>query len=312
MGGPVGSPRREPILSELSVNCATAQHLIRYTFCMIRTIGHTFELMKMSWHVLQKDRELILFPIMSGIGLIVMLGMFLGIAAGTGTLDRLDTASNGGSEEIAPVDYAITAAMYFASSFIVIFFNAALVAAALERLRGGDPDIRSGLRAAATHLPAIIGWALISATIGLILQILRDRMKNNFIGQIILGMIGGVWAYLTFFVIPVLVSEGIGPIGAIKRSSSLFRETWGRQFAASFGFGIVYIGALIIAVVPAIVLAMVTPIAGIALGAITVPVAIGTVQAMEGIFKAALYEYALGESPLEFDRDTLSGAYRAL
>ena len=64
--------------------------------------------------------------------------------------------------------------------------------------------------------------------------------------------------------------------------------------------------------VPAIVLAMVTPIAGIALGAITVPVAIGTVQAMEGIFKAALYEYALGESPLEFDRDTLSGAYRAL
>ena len=295
MGGPVGSPRREPILSELSVNCATAQHLIRYTFCMIRTIGHTFELMKMSWHVLQKDRELILFPIMSGIGLIVMLGMFLGIAAGTGTLDRLDTA-----------------AMYFASSFIVIFFNAALVAAALERLRGGDPDIRSGLRAAATHLPAIIGWALISATIGLILQILRDRMKNNFIGQIILGMIGGVWAYLTFFVIPVLVSEGIGPIGAIKRSSSLFRETWGRQFAASFGFGIVYIGALIIAVVPAIVLAMVTPIAGIALGAITVPVAIGTVQAMEGIFKAALYEYALGESPLEFDRDTLSGAYRAL
>jgi len=131
---------------------------------MFRTIGHTFELMKTSWHVLQKDRELILFPIMSGIGLILMLLLFLGIAAGTGTLDRLDTASSEGSEEIAPVDWAITAAMYFSASFIVIFFNAALVAAALERLRGGDPNIRSGLRAAAKHLPAIIGWAIISAT----------------------------------------------------------------------------------------------------------------------------------------------------
>ena len=269
--------------------------------------------MKTSWHVLQKDRELILFPIMSGIGLIVMLLLFLGIASGTGTLDRLDTASNaGGSEEIAPVDYAITAAMYFSASFIVIFFNAALVAAALERLRGGDPNIKSGLRAAASHLPAIIGWALISATIGLILQILRDKLKGNFIGQIILSMVGGVWAYLTFFVIPVLVAEGIGPIGAIKRSSSLFRETWGRQFAASFGFGIVYFGALLIAIVPAALLFFVTPIAGIATAALTVPIAIGTVQAMEGIFKAALYEYALGESPLEFDRNTLSGAYRAL
>jgi hypothetical protein len=301
------------MLSESTANCAPAQHVIGYTADMFRTIGHTFELMKTSWRVLQKDRELILFPIMSGIGLIVMLLLFLGIASGTGTLDRLDTASNtGGSEEIAPVDYAVTAAMYFSASFIVIFFNAALVAAALERLRGGDPNIKSGLKAAMSHLPAIIAWALISATIGLVLQILRDKLKGNFIGQIILSMVGGVWAYLTFFVIPVLVAEGIGPIGAIKRSSSLFRETWGRQFAASFGFSIVYFGAFLIAIVPAALLFFVTPIAGIAVGAITIPIAIGTVQAMEGIFKAALYEYALGESPLEFDRNTLSGAYRAL
>jgi hypothetical protein len=282
---------------------------------MFRTIGHTFELMKTSWRMLQKDRELILFPIMSGIGLIVMLLLFMGIGSTTGSLDRLDGATTGtqtGSEEIAPVDWAIAASMYFCASFIVIFFNAALVAAALERLRGGDPNIKSGLQAAATHLPAIIVWALISATIGLILQIVRGQLKGNFIGQIILSMVGGVWAYLTFFVIPVLVAEGIGPIGAVKRSSSLFRETWGRQFAASFGFGIVYFGALLIAIVPAALLFFVTPIAGIAAAAITIPVAIGTVQAMEGIFKAALYEYALGESPLAFDRNTLSGAYRAL
>jgi len=268
--------------------------------------------MKMSWAVLMKDRELILFPIMSAIGVLVVIGLFFGIAASTGSLDRLDTATGSQSTEDAQaIDIVLAVALYASTTFVVIFFNAALVAAALERLRGGDPNISSGLRAAAAHLPAIIVWALISATVGLILQILRDKM-DNFIGQIVIGLIGGVWAYMTFFVIPVLVSEGAGPIEGIKRSASLFQRTWGRQVTSSFGFMLVYIIAVVVAVLPAVLLFAVSPIAGIAVGALTIPLAIGTVQAMEGIFKAALYEFALGESPLEFDRDTLSGAYRGL
>ena len=70
--------------------------------------------------------------------------------------------------------------------------------------------------------------------------------------------------------------------------------------------------AVLIAFVPAAALFAVSPLVGIVVGAVTIPLAMGTVQAMEGIFKAALYEFALGESPLEFDRGTLSGAYRAL
>ena len=280
---------------------------------MFRTIGHTFELMKMSWSVLMKDRELILFPIMSAVGVVVVIGLFLGVAAGTGTMDRLDTAlGSGTNEDTQPVDYLLAIALYASTTFVVIFFNTALVAAALERLRGGDPNISSGLRAASSHLPAILGWALIAATVGLILQILRDRMENNFLGQIVIGMIGGVWAYMTFFVVPILVAEGLGPIAAIKRSSGLFQRTWGRQVASSFGFGLVYVIAVLIAFVPAAALFAVSPLVGIVVGAVTIPLAMGTVQAMEGIFKAALYEFALGESPLEFDRGTLSGAYRAL
>jgi hypothetical protein len=279
---------------------------------MFRTIGHTFELMKMSWGVLMKDRELILFPIMSAVALLILLGVFLGVAAATGTVDRLDAASQGGTgDDARPIDVVLGLLLYASASFIVIFFNTALVAAALERLRGGDPNVRSGLRAASAHLPAILGWALISATVGLILQMLRDRM-DNMIGRIALSIVGGVWAYMTFFVVPVLVAEGLGPIAAIKRSSGLFQRTWGRQVASSFGFGLVYIVAVLIAFVPAAALFAVSPILGIVVGAFTIPIAMGTVQAMEGIFKAALYEFALGESPREFDRTTLSGAYRAL
>lgn len=282
-----------------------------YTDSMFATIGHTFELMKMSWSVLMKDRELILFPVMSAIGVVLVIALFFGIAGATGSIDRLDTATGGSTEESQPIDLVLAVALYASTTFVVIFFNAALVAAALERLRGGDPNVRSGLRAAAAHLPAIIGWALISATVGLLLQLLRDRM-DNFIGQIVISLIGGVWAYMTFFVVPILVAEGTGPIEGIKRSSGLFQRTWGRQVTSSFGFFFVYIVAVLIAFLPAALLFAISPLAGIVVGAITIPLAIGTVQAMEGIFKAALYEFALGESPLEFDRGTLSGAYRAL
>ncbi len=279
---------------------------------MFRTIGHTFELMKMSWSVLMKDRELILFPIMAAVGVVIVIGVFFGVAASTGTLDRLDSATQAGTtEDSRPIDIVIGIALYASVTFVVIFFNTALVAAALQRLRGGDPNISSGLKVALAHLPAIIGWALIAATVGLILQALRSRTEG-FLGQIAISLVGGVWAYMTFFVLPVLVAEGIGPIAAIKRSAGLFRQTWGRQAVSSFGFGLVYIVAVLIAVLPAAALFAVSPLIGIVVGAITIPLAIGTVQAMEGIFKAALYEYALGEKPLEFDQNTLSGAYRAL
>jgi len=119
-----------------------------------------------------------------------------------------------------------------------------------------------------------------------------------------------VWDFLTFFVVPILVSENVGAIGAIKRSSGLVRKTWGRQITASFGFMLVYILAVIIGVIPAILVGFVSGIAGVAVGIMTVGLAVCTVQALEGIFKAALYEYAMGEKPAEFDLRTLQTAYK--
>ena len=278
---------------------------------MFATIGHTFELMKMSWRVLMQDRELIFFPILAGLTLLVLIGAFLAIGSSTGTLDRLDALQGADSEqETQAVDYVLGLSFVFLSSAIVIFFNAALIASALERLRGGDPNITSGLRRASAHLPQILAWALISVIVSLLLRALRQR--GGIAGQIA-SLIGGVaWGFATFFVIPVLVTEGVGPIEAIKRSAGLFRQTWGRQVASSFGFGLITIAAVLIAVLPAALLFAIHPVLGIGVGVPLVAVAIGTVQALEGIFKAALYDFARGEQPHGFDRATLEGAYRAM
>ena len=123
-------------------------------------------------------------------------------------------------------------------------------------------------------------------------------------------MIGGVWAYMTFFVVPVLVAENLGPIGAVKRSGSLFKRTWGEQMVANFGFGMVGLVAVVAAAVPAWVIAQVSMVAGIGVGVVTVGVAVATVATLETIFKSALYGFvADGRVADGFTEDTLAAAY---
>lgn len=278
---------------------------------MFATIGHTFQLIKTSWRVLMKDRELILFPLMSGVALLVAGGLFAGIAAATGTLGRVSDVATGATEEATIADAVLGGLMLLVAYFIVIYFNAALIASAMKRLRGGEPDLAYGFSRASTHIPAILGWAIISATVGIILQALRGR-SDNMLSQFATSIAGAAWAYATFFVVPVLVAEGIGPIAAIKRSGSLFRQTWGRQFVASFGFGIVYLIAVAIAFLPAALLYAIAPVLGIVVGVLLVAIAMATVAALEGIFKAALYDFATGDPPEEFDTTTLRNAYRSM
>ena len=258
---------------------------------MFATIGHTFELMKMSWNVLMQDRELILFPVMSGMGVLILA--FAGLAFGVADSGNL-------------IGFLLMILMAY---FITTFFNAALISAALERLRGGDPNVMSGLSHAAKHVHHIFLWSVISAIVGTLFRVLRSQ-TDNFLVQMIYSMIEGVWEFMTFFVIPVMVSENEGPITSIKRSAGIIRQTWGRQISATFGFFIVYLIAVIGAAVPAILLFLIAPVIGIVVGILLVGFAIAVVQTLEGIFKAALYDYAVGAQPEGFDLRTLQTAYR--
>ncbi len=280
---------------------------------MFRTIGNTWQITKLSWRVLQLDRELIVFPIMGTIGAIIVGVIAAGVFAGTGTFDRL----GGGEEtEFNIVDLVISLVAYFGALYMVIFCNAALIAAARERLEGGDPNVMSGIRAVRGMWLAILGWTIITGTVGLILQALQSAARENsqgvmrIVAMILVSLLQTAWAYITFFVIPILVVERVGPIDAIRRSGSLLRRTWGEQLTASFSFFIIYLLAAVIVAIPVVVLAFIAPVAAIIVGVILGGIAIASVAAMEGIFKAALYEWvAEGKGSEWFDRQLLTEAY---
>ena len=92
----------------------------------------------------------------------------------------------------------------------------------------------------------MIPWALLTATVGLVLQALRDRAGR--LGDFVIGLIGLAWDVATFLVVPAIVIDDHGAWDGVKQSGSLLRQTWGENLAARVGFGL--LGFL--AVIPAI------------------------------------------------------------
>ncbi len=280
---------------------------------MFERLRASWQLIKASWAVLQSDKELLVFPIISGIGAIIISILFavpfltVGIVQGT----------RGEEPGITVLGYVIAFLFYVVLYSVTFFCNTALVGAALIRLRGGDPTVSDGFRIARERLGAIIGYAAISATVGVVLNALSERA--GLLGRIVIGIIGFVWNVATFLVVPVLVIENLGPWEAVKRSASLLKRTWGENIVGNFGIGAV-----------ASIIAFLIIIGGLGLLFLgisidSVPLAIGgmvamiallillglVISALQGIYQAAVYQYAAtGETSGFFAPELVQQAFK--
>jgi hypothetical protein len=202
--------------------------------------------------------------------------------------------------------------MYVALAYVTIFFNAALVSAAHDRLTGGDPTLASAIAGARSRAGKILPWAIVSATVSIILRAIEERA--GFVGQLVAGLAGMAWAVVTFLVLPIIVIEGIGVRDAISKSGNMFRRTWGENLAAQVGFSIIGF----IAVLPAIAIMALGINAGS--GAAVVAVVLGVfwlitvtvvMSALGVVFQTALYHYAIdGAVPSSyFDGELMRSAF---
>jgi hypothetical protein len=264
---------------------------------MFTRIGNSWELVKASIAVLRSEKQLIIFPLISMIGTIIVTLTFLFPLLLAHALDRLTTGQWSDSSGFFAT--IITLLFYIVNYTVIYFCNAALVGAVMLHLQGKPATVRAGFDIAFARLGNILGYALISATVGMILRLIAEKM--NIIGKIIISLIGFAWAIATALVVPVLVVEDVNPIDAIKRSASLLKETWGERLVggASMGFifGLLFFG-IVIVFVPLLIIA--GSLKSVALFALFIPlcvlalVAMGLISsALQGIFNAALYNYAV-------------------
>ena len=270
-------------------------------------IRNTFELAKLSWGVLKKDRELLAIPVLSFLVSAALLIPLILVAVATASTE------SGGAEEASanPAMVLIAIVATLGLSVISVFFNGALVAGAHERLAGGDPTVGSAIRKAFSRIPGLVPWAIMTATVGMILRALRGRA--GWLGRVVISMIGMAWEVATFLVVPAIVIDDKGAWDGLKTSGSLLKSTWGENLAARVGFGILGFVALLPAVLLMAVLGSlggVGLLVGIVIGVVWIAVVVVVMTALNAVFQAALYLYATsGMAPSGFEGSSLGESF---
>ena len=274
---------------------------------MFAKFSRSWELAKASAAVLRSDKELLVFPVVSGIATLIVLATF------AVPVFAFKLFANG----VGPVNLAVGFVFYLCQYFVIFFFNSALVGAAMIRLNGGDPTVADGLRIARERMLPILGYAAIAATIGLLLQFLKN--KDNFVIRILGSLLGTAWTVASFLVVPVLVASKVGPIDAVKKSIELLKTTWGEnavgQLGIGFVFGFIMAAVIIVGVLLSILGFTLSPYLGGSLVAWTVlsALTVGIIQsALSGVYAAALYRFANdGVVPQGFEHMGLQTAFQA-
>ena len=279
---------------------------------MFDRFSRSWSLIKASASVLKANPSLLLFPLVSAIACIVVAATFIVPAATSGWLMHAFSDERG-----SPLAYVWAFGFYTVQYFVIIFFNTALVGAASMHLDGKQATLADGLGIARRRIGVIFGYAIIAATVGMILRAIEERA--GFIGKIVVGFLGAAWTISQFMAVPVLVHRNVGPIDAVKESALLLKKTWGENLIGNGGIGLVFafiwVGLIVVAVaLGGSAIAARSAALGITFGALMVLafVLLALIQAaLQGIYSAALYRYAEdGEGTAAFDRQTLENAFR--
>ena len=263
-------------------------------FGFMNRIKRGFRITKLGIHVVKADPELMVYLLFSVIMSVLSFGVVLTFTGGLGFVIGNDEGFEGG----VAVGTFIS---YFIVSVITVFWNAAIIASAYERMTTGrNPSFSYGIKQAMKCFPQILIWGLISGTVGVIISFFEamaesDNIVVAIIGHIISFMISFAWWMTTFFVVPMIVLENSGVFESMKKGPKLFEETWGENVVASVGTGIINFIVILTIIVVCLPLFIFGEIgAALAFILIVIGIAISSLffTACDAVNKASLYYYA--------------------
>ncbi|HEY1357175.1 MAG TPA: DUF6159 family protein [Thermoleophilaceae bacterium] len=273
-------------------------------------IARGWALTKETWAVVRRDRSLILFPTVAGVCALVAAAVFFGAGAGIGSA----------SDSFWPAVPFIVVGAYLIIA-IGQFCAVALAACATRALDGADTTFSEGVAAARGRLGIILRWSAVQLVVGAAITALQALLRES-AGSIVSSIFGGLanfaWTVATFFVVPVIAFEGLGPKEAIARSTAIIRERWGESVVGSATIG----GALfLIGILPGVGLVVAgAALTGSSAGLGAVVIAVGVVVVviagllqvtLSAVFRVVLYRFATtGQALGPFGQEQLAQAFR--
>jgi hypothetical protein len=280
---------------------------------MFKSISMSWKFAKMSYQLVKENPKLLFFPLVSWAAMaVILVGLVWGALPFFST-EMLAEAADDKQGQI--VTGAIGILIYFVGTFVFIFFNAALILCCAEVLEGRECRLRSGLEGAMERLPQIFIWALISTSVGLLIQMLE---RQRFIGKLVAGVLGTSWTILSFLVLPFLVLERASAIESISSSSTTITKHWGKVFIGNFslmalGF-ILFVPFLAAAGLFVFFGFQTNEALGFAAVAVSVLVGIALMagfSAANEMFRTILYRFAANRPlPAQIDTQSLEMAFR--
>lgn len=277
-------------------------------------IARSWELMEKSVAILSRNKSLMFLPVASAIATVAISVVMLSSGALLYRPELQTYFANGARlRHMTQPMWIFLFLFYLVNYCIVIYFNVALVSIASKILGGGTATLSDGLQMAWERKWSIFQWALLSATVGIFLRALEERL--GFFGRLAISLFGAAWSLASFFVVPILAAEDAGPVEALYGSASLIGETWGERVSASFSFGLISILVGLPGLAIPVVLGRALGGPGTAVGLVLMvlywfflAIVSATVQ---GIFNAALYRYAkTGESSTGFSSSDFKLAWQ--
>ncbi len=238
-----------------------------------------WEMTKLSFAVIKQNRTLLLFPVISGISMMMILSIIL---AGFWFVPELAEA---------PQWFFIILGffIYVILFFISYYFQAGLVACAYATMEGEAPSMGYGMKKANTVIGRLFTWAIISAVLGMILQAIESRFP------IASRLIGAAWGIATYFVVPIIVFEDTGAWPSMKRSWQVLKGSWGEALTGHLATTLIFF-LLALLFIPLVILAAMMPnlplmilFAIIALGYLIFIILLAS--AVSTVLRTALYRY---------------------
>jgi len=234
---------------------------------------------KLSFAVIKQNKSLLMFPVVSGISMILILSI---IFAGFWFIPELAEAPEW-------IFVILGFLIYLILFFIGYYFQAGLVACAYATMEGKTPSMGYGMKKANTVIGKLFAWAIISAIIGMILQAIESRVP--FASR----LIGAAWGIATYFVVPIMVFEDVSAWQSLKRSWQVLKGSWGEALTGSVVTTIIFV-LLALLFIPLMILAAWMP--GLPLTIIFAMIALGYLvfimvlsSAVSTVLRTALYRY---------------------
>ena len=285
----------------------------------MNAFARSWNITKLTFGVINKDRELIWFALLSFIfSTLFAIAMIVPSVVPTIMNEGISGTT------LEAYQYIVIFLTYFGLAFIATFFNVCVVYTTKIRFEGGNATFGESMQFAFSKLGLIFQWSLLSATVGLLLKILDNLASRlgkggQIVAQIIIGLVGMAWSIVTIFVVPVLVYEGLGPIPAVKKSMQVIKKTWGESLIKAIGLGLVqfFVFVLLIAItfgltyVLANLFDITGLIVGVSIGLILLFLAGLIFSVASMVFNTALYVYASNNLIASgFNEEVIKGAFK--